>query len=222
MPLISDLIRDLGGVRLYTKFDVWQGYNNIRIKAADAHKATFKTRQGLHQPRVMMFGLCNSPTTFQAFMNDRYCSMIAKHEALGTFICIYMDDITVTTKLDRLPQQVRAAHIAAVSDVLQVASDNDLYFKLEKCVFHAPSIDYLGVILEEGVTHMDPVKVKGIRDWPTPTSVKDIRSFLGFCNFYRLFIKGFSTIACPLNELTHKNITWKWESPQQQAFADLK
>ena len=72
LPLISDLIRDLGGARLYTKFDVRQGYNNIRIKEADAHKAAFKTRRGLHQPRVMMFGLCNSPTTFQAFMNDRY------------------------------------------------------------------------------------------------------------------------------------------------------
>ena len=202
LPLISDLIRDLGGAQLYTKFDVRQGYNNIRIKEADAHKAAFKTRRGLHQPRVMMFGLCNSPATFQAFMNDRYRRAIAKHEALGTFIRIYMDDIAIATKLTGSPEEITAAHVAAVSDVLQVASDNDLYFKLEKCVFHAPSIDYLGVILERGVTRMDPVKIKGIRDWPTPTSVKDIRSFLGFCNFYHPFIKGFSAVTRPLNELT--------------------
>ena len=175
LPLISNLIRDLGGARLYTKFDVRQGYNNIRIKEADAHKAAFKTRRGLHQPRVMMFGLCNSPATFQNFMNDRYRSAIAKHERLGTFIRIYMDDIAIATKLTGSPEEVKAAHVAAVSDVLQVASDNDLYFKLEKCVFHAQSIDYLGVILEEGVTRMDPVKIQGIRDWPTPTSVRDIR-----------------------------------------------
>ena len=222
LPLISNLIRDLGGARLYTKFDIRQGYNNIRIKEADAHKAAFKTRRGLHQPRVMMFGLCNSPATFQAFMNDRYRRVIAKHEALGTFIRIYMDDIAIATKVAGLPDEVRAAHVAAVSDVLQVASDNDLYFKPEKCVFHASSIDYLEVILEGGVTCMDPVKVKGIRDWLTPNSVKDIRSFLGFCNFYRPFIKGFSMLARPLNELTRKDVTWKWETPQQQAFSNLK
>ena len=138
-------------------------------------------------------------------MNDRYRRAIAKHEALGTFIRIYMDDIAIATKLTGSPDEIRAAHVAAVSDVLQVASDNDMYFKLEKCVFHAPSIDYLGVILDGGVTRMDPIKIKGIRDWPTPTSVKDIRSFLGFCNFYRPFIKGFSALARPLNELTRKD-----------------
>ena len=170
----------------------------------------------------MMFGLCNSPATFQAFMNDRYRQAITKHEALGTFIRIYMDDIAIATKLTGSPNEIKAAHVATVSDVLQVASDNDLYFKLEKCVFHAPSIDYLGVILDGGVTRMDPIKIKGIRNWPTPTSVKAIRSFLGFCNFYRPFIKGFSALARPLNELTCKDTPWKWESPQQQAFTDLK
>ena len=133
-----------------------------------------------------------------------------------------MDNIAIATKLTGPPEEIKAAHVAAVSDILQVASDNDLYFKLEKCVFHAPSIDYLGVILEEGVTRMDPVKINRIRDWPTPVSVKDIRSFLGFCNFYRPFIKGFSAVARPLNELTRKDVPWSWGSPQQQAFTDLK
>ena len=79
-----------------------------------------------------------------------------------------MDDIAIATKLSGSPDKLRAAHTVAVSDVLQVASDNDLYFKPEKCVFHAPSIDYLRVILEEGVTRMDPIKITGIRKWPTP------------------------------------------------------
>ena len=151
-----------------------QGYNNIHMKEADAHKAAFKTRCGLYQPNVMMFGLCNSPATFQAFMNDRYRCTIAKHEALGTFIHIYMDDIAIATKVSGTPEEVHTAHVNAISDVLVVAQDNELYFKLEKCIFHAPSIDYLGVILEGGVTRMDPVKVTGIRDWPTPQTVKDI------------------------------------------------
>jgi hypothetical protein len=222
LPLIRDLIRDLGGAVIFTKFDIRQGYNNIRIKEGDEHKAAFKTRRGLFEPTVMYFGLCNSPATFQAFMNDIFRPAIAKHDTLGMAIHVYMDDIAVATKVSLSPAQSHAAHVAAVTDVLQVALDNDLYFKPKKCVFHATSIDYLGVILEKGVTRMDPVKISGINDWPTPKTVKDVRSFLGFCNFYRPFIRGFATVAHPLNELTRKDAPWTWETRQQQVFATLK
>jgi hypothetical protein len=200
--LIGDLIRDLGGAVVFTKFDIRQGYNNIRIKEGDEHKAAFKTRHGLFEPMVMYFGLCNLPATFQAFMNDIYRPTIAKHDLLGMAICVYMDNIAIATKVSLSPSQSHEAHVAAVSDVLQVALNHDLYFKLEKCIFHAPSTDYLGVILEKGVTRMDPVKILGIKDWPTPKTIKDVHSFLGFCNFYRPFIRGFATVAHPLNELT--------------------
>jgi hypothetical protein len=97
----------------------------------------------------------------------------------------------------------------------------DLYFKPEKCTFHAPRMDYLGVILEKGITRMDPIKIAGIKNWPTPTKVKDIRSFLGFCNFYRPFIRGFTHIARPLNELTRKDVEWTWTERHQKAFEEL-
>jgi hypothetical protein len=176
LPLIGDLIRNLSRAVVFTKFDIHQGYNNICIKEGDEHKAAFKTRCSLFEPTVMYFGLCNSPATFQVFMNDIYHPTITKHNLQGTAIRVYMDDITITTKVSLSPSQSHAAHIAAVSDVLQVALDHDLYFKIEKCVFHAPSIDYLGVIPEKGVTCMDPVKISGIKDWPTPKTVKDVRS----------------------------------------------
>ena len=126
----------------------------------------------------MFFGLTNSPMTVQAMMNHIYRNTIIKHEALGTTICVYMDDIAMATKTLSLN-----AHANAVHDVLQVAKEQSLYFKLSKCTFHTTSIDYLGVILEKGVTRMDAVKVAGIQDWPTPKSVRDICSFHGFCNF---------------------------------------
>jgi hypothetical protein len=91
LPLIGDLIRDLGGATMFTKFDIHQGYNNIRIKEGDEHKATFKTRRGLFEPTVMYFGLCNSPATFQAFMNEIFRPIIAKHNLLGTTICKSME-----------------------------------------------------------------------------------------------------------------------------------
>jgi hypothetical protein len=222
LPLIEDLIHDLGGAVVFTKFDIHQGYNNIRIREGDEHKAAFKTRCRLFEPTVMYFGLCNSPATFQAFMNDIFHPTIAKHDLLGTAIRVYMDDIAVAMKVSLSPAQSHEAHVAAVTDVLKVALEHDLYFKPEKCVFHATSIDYLGVILEKGVTCMDPVKISGIKDWPTPKTVKDVRSFLGFCNFYCPFIRGFATVARPLNELTRKDASWAWDTRQQQAFATLK
>ena len=127
-----------------------------------------------------------------------------------------MDDIAIATKDLSLP------HEAAVSDVLQVAKDNSLFFKLSKSVFHASAIDYLGVILEKGKTRMDLVKVSGVHDWPTPKCVKDVRSFHRFSNSYRAFIAGFSRIALPLNALTKKGQPFVWTAAAQQAFDTLK
>ena len=157
LPLIPVLIRDLGGAFIYSKLDVRWGYNNIRIKVGDEWKAAFKTKRGLHQPKVMFFGMSNSPPTFQGFMDDIYYATIAKHEARGTIIRIYMDDIRIATKTPLLQ-----AHIDAVSDVLQVAQEHSLYFKPEKCIFHVPSMEYLGLILERTQTRMDPVKIAGV------------------------------------------------------------
>ena len=86
LPLITTLIRELGGAMIYTKLDVRWGYNNVRIKAGDEHKVAFKTRRGLYEPTVMFFGLTNSPATFQAMMNTLYRDTIQKHEARGTTI----------------------------------------------------------------------------------------------------------------------------------------
>jgi hypothetical protein len=189
LPLIAQLISDLSGAHIFSKVDVCQGYNNVRIKKGDEWKAAFKTKFGHWEPLVMFFGLTNSPSTFQEMMNVIYKEVIEKHAQRGTIIRIYMDDIAIATT------GTMQDHIDAVRDVLRVAEQHDLYFKLSKCTFHASSIDYLGVIIEKGMTRMDPVKIAGIKNWPTPTKVKDVRSFLGFCNFYRPFIRGFAHLA---------------------------
>ena len=103
-----------------------------------------------------------------------------------------------------------------------MAKEHDLYFKLEKCLFHAPSMDYLGVILEKGVTHMDPVKIAGIDAWPTPMNITEVWKAVGFFNFYCPFMKGFVHIAHPLHQLTKKDHKWHWGKEEQDAFDKLK
>jgi len=165
---------------------------------------------------VMYFSLMNSPATFQTMMNYIYRDVILRHELKGTTIHIYMDNIGIVTHTNL------SDHIAAVQDVLQVAEQHDLYFKPEKCLFHAPSMDYLGVILEKGVTRMDPVKTAGIDGWPTPKNITEVRRAVGFFNFYRPFIQGFAHIARPLHQLMCKNQEWWWGLEEQQVFDQLK
>ena len=141
-----------------------------------------------------------------------------KHRPLGTEILDYMDNILIASKGATTIED----HRAAVRDVLQVLQDYDLFLKPEKCIWEAPHVDYLGLILEKGVTRMDPAKVAGVHNWPTPTTVKQVRSFLGFCNFYRAFIRGSSHLAKPLNNLTKKDIPWTWGEEQQIAFDTLQ
>src|SRR6266702_4709828 len=216
LPLISDLIQDLSNVHIYTKLDVQWGYNNVQICEGDEPKAAFKTHYGLFEPTVMYFGLTNSPATFQTMMNFIYCDVIIKHKQLGTTICIYMDDIGIATRT------TMTGHIVAVQDVLCITKEHDLYFKLEKCLFHVPSMDYLGVILEKGVTCMDPVKIEGVAMWPTLKTVTEVRKAVGFFNFYHPFMKGFAHIACPLHQLMKKDQEWHWGKEEQEAFDKLK
>ena len=149
-------------------------------------------------------------------MDNIFRDIILKHEPLGTTIRVYIDDIGITTRTSLQD------HITAVHDVLSVAHTYDLFFSLKKCLFHAPKMNHLGVILGRGVTCMDPVKISGIRDWPTPTKVKDIQSFLGFCKFYCIFIWGFATHTRPLNQLTRKDTPWQWTTEEDNAFQILK
>ena len=154
---------------------------------------------------VMYFGLCNSPATFQNMMNHVFRPLKDKWEKQGVKIIVYMDDILIAMSTSLQD------HRDTTHDVLDLLQENDLFLKKKKCRWEVDSINYLGLILEKGVTHMDPTKVEGIKNWPRPMKVKDVRSFLGFCNFYWPFIPSFSKIAKPLNELTRKDVPFVWE-----------
>ena len=162
LPLISEIMDKLDGAKYFTKLDVRWGYNNIRIKKGHEWKAAFKTNRGLFEPTVMFFGMCNSPATFQAMMDSIFADMIE-----GCVVIVYMDDILIFAKT----QEDLERHTKMV---LQRLREHDLYLKPKKCEFNKKKIEYLGMIIEEGRISMDPVKLAGIRDWPIPTTVKQV------------------------------------------------
>ena len=127
-----------------------------------------------------------------------------------------MDDILIATDKDLQD------HHKEVNNVLCKLHDNDLFLKSEKCTFHKKEVEYIGVIVGNNQVKMDSVKVKGITEWPTLTTVKELHSFLGFGNYYKDFIHNYLHIARLLHEMTKKVITWLWSASQNQAFDTLK
>jgi Reverse transcriptase (RNA-dependent DNA polymerase) len=166
--------------------------------------------RGLYKSTVMFFGMCNSPATFQAMMDK-----IFKKEIEENLIIVYMDDILAFSKtIDGLEK------IEGI--ILERAREYDLYFKTKKCKFRKLKIEYLGRVVEEGKLAMDPAKLKEILDWPASKTVKEVRSFLGFGNFYCHFVKGFSHLAHPLNDPLKKDKEFVWSEECQESFDQLK
>ncbi|KAF7342823.1 Reverse transcriptase-RNase H-integrase [Mycena sanguinolenta] len=210
LPLINDLVNQLKGARYFTKLDVRWGFNNVRIREGDEWKAAFRTNRGLFEPLVMFFGLTNSPATFQTMMNDILHDLI-----MEGVVSVYLDDILIFTK-------TREEHRRVTRLVLDRLRQHRLYLRADKCEFEKTRIEYLGVIISHNRVEMDPVKVAGVANWPAPSNKKEVSAFLGFTNFYRRFIEGFSDIAHPLFNLTRKDVTFKWRKEAQEAFATLK
>jgi len=210
LPLISKLVSQLRGAKYFTKLDVRWSFNNVRIKPGDEWKAAFCTNRGLFEPLMMFFGMTNNLATFQTMMNDIFRTLIAE----GVMV-VYLDDILIFTETEE-------EHEQAVRRVLEVLAEHKLFLRPEKCEFHWKWIEYLGLVISENKVKMDPVKVTGVCDWPTPENRTDVQAFIGFVNFYRRFIQDFSTIARPLFDLTRSDKAWNWDTKEQEAFECLK
>jgi len=131
------------------------------------------------------------------------------------WILIYIDNILIFSREKKdLPK--------LTLQVLKKLQDNDLFVNLDKCTFEAKEVDYLEMIISKNQIKIDLAKLEEIRDWPTPTTVKQVRSFLGFGNLYRKFIGYYTDITQPLNNLTNKDLVWNWTDACQEAFEKLE
>ncbi|GAB7357799.1 hypothetical protein MBLNU459_g0615t2 [Dothideomycetes sp. NU459] len=216
LPLISETLDRLMGSIWFTKLDLTDAYHRIRIREGDEWKTAFRTRYGHYEYLVMPFGLANAPATFQAYINRALAGLV-------DYVCVvYLDDILIYSRgsLDD--------HWVRVKSVLNRLRGHALYAKLKKCEFAVPEVEYLGYIVgREGVS-MDPRRVSDIKDWPQPKSYHDVQVFLGFCNFYRRFIRAYSRIAAPLTGLLvgskdgRKAGPLEWTDDAANAFRTLR
>ncbi len=210
LPLVPSALEQLRSAQFFTKLDLRCAYNLIRIREGDEWKTAFSTTSGHYEYRVMPFGLVNSPAVFQSFINDVFRDM------LDHYVIVYIDDILVYS-------ETLQEHVQHVRSVLQRLIKYQLYAKLEKCEFHTTSVAFLGyVISQEGVA-MDESKVHAVLNWPLPSTIKELQRFLGFANFYRRFIRGFSSIACSTHQHDQEGFASSpMDSRSSQGFRSTK
>ena len=212
LPLIDELLDVVAGSTIWTSLDLMSGYHQVRVAPEDTHKTAFRTRYGSYEFRVMPFGVTNAPSHFSAMMMD------VLRPYLDKFVVVYIDDILIFSKSP-------AEHQEHVQLVLQRLREAKLYAKLSKCNFFQRKVNFLGYILTPDGISPDPSKLQAVQQWPVPTTVQAVQRFLGFANFYRRFVKDYSSIAAPLTDLTkHGSGTTPvtWTPAADAAFKALK
>ncbi|WVZ80986.1 hypothetical protein U9M48_028416, partial [Paspalum notatum var. saurae] len=199
----------LGEATVFSKIDLRSGYHQIKVREEDIPKTAFSTRYGLYEYLVMSFGLTNAPAFFIYLMNSVFMNELDK------FVVVFIDDILVYSKNEK-------EHEEHLRIVLSRLREHKLYAKFSKCAFWLKEVAFLGHILSaKGVVSIQS-KVEDVLNWKQPTSVTEIRSFLGLVGYYRRFIKDFSKIAKPMTTLTQKNAKFAWSPKCEEAFGTLK
>ena len=209
IPLIEETLAQLKEAKIFSKIDIRQAFHKLRMAIASEDLTTFSSRFGAYKYKVLPFGLSGGPASWQHYIND------VLFDYLDKFCTAYLDDILIYSKNLKEHRE----HVRAILIKLREAG---LQADVDKCEFHVTETKYLGLIISVDGIRMDPAKVKAIQEWEIPTCLREVRSFIGFCNFYRRFIRGFSKIAKPLDALTKKERIFEWTSACEKAFRTLQ
>jgi hypothetical protein len=209
IPRIDELLARPSKAKWLTKFDIRAAFNKIRMDPESEEYTTFRTRYGTYKCKVLPFGLCNGPATYQRYMNDVLI------EYLDDFCIAYLDDILIYSE-DEL------THTLHVKKVLERLRQAGLQVDIKKSEFHVQRTKYLGYILTSTGLEVDPEKVEALRNWQKPTTITGVKSFLGFAGFYRQFVPEFSRVAKPMLALQSPANPFVWTSECDVAFKKIK
>ena len=209
IPSTQECLDALSGAEFFSTLDMTSGYNQIPVRKEDVPKTAFATRHGLFEFKAMPFGLTNAPATFQRVME------IAMRGLQWTSCLIYLDDIIIFGSTFEEHQERLMA-------VLQRVRQANLKLKPEKCALFQKQVPFLGHVVSQAGIHPNPDNIAKVKSWDVPKNVTEVKQFLGLCSYYRRFVKGFSTIAKPLSDLTSKDSDLVWSEKCQEAFESLK
>jgi hypothetical protein len=209
LPRVDETLDLLGNAQIFSKIDLASGYWQIEVDEKDREKTAFITRDGIYEWEVMPFGLTNAPATFQRTMD------ILLSGIKGIFCLVYIDDIIIFSK-------TFDEHLQQLEEVFKRLRKAGLQAKASKCSFIQNELIYLGHRVSFNGIEPDPSKIKVVRDFPVPASVRKVREFLGLCNYYRRFIRNFADLASPLTDLTKKDAKFDWTAECQACFDELK
>ncbi|GFT98288.1 retrovirus-related Pol polyprotein from transposon 17.6 [Trichonephila clavipes] len=209
LPRIDDTLDTLSGHKWFSTLDLKSGYWQVEIHPEDREKTAFTSGQGLWQFKVMPFGLCNAPATFEPLMET-----VLKGLTFEACL-IYLDDVI---RGGRTFEE----HLQNIWKVLSKLSDANLKLNRSKCKFFQKEVNYLGHIISAEGVRTDPEKVSAVKNWKRPENLRELRSFLGLCTYYRKFVKGFSNIARPLHKLTESKQKFQWTKECEDSFLQLK
>jgi hypothetical protein len=209
LPRIDEMLDTLQDAQWFTTLDLASGYWQIKVKKEDQKKTAFITKFGTYEFKVMPFGLCNAPATFQRTM-DKVLQRIK-----DKFVLVYLDDVIIFSKTFE-------EHIQHVEEVMKRIRDANLRLKAEKCYFAAKVLQFLGHVVGKDGVKPNPEKVDKMINYSEPKNIRELREVLGLFSYYRRFIKDFAQIANPLYKLLKRDIPYMWTQDQQKAFENLR
>ena len=209
LPLIDETLDQLHGSRYFTTLDLQSGYHQISMHQNSKEKTAFVTHNGLYEFNVMPFGLSNAPSTFQRLMDNTF------RDLSSDGLLIYMDDLIIYSATFK-------EHLDMLRKVCLRLRQVNLKLKRKKCHFGKPSVSFLGHVVDATGVSPNPDKLRVVKDFPQPTTVREVRTFLGLTGYYRRFMADYATIACPLTNLTKKNVSFIWTAACDTAFQMLK
>ena len=213
LPRVDDMLDELGRSKFFSTLDLAAGYWQVQVHPDSCEKTVFITHQGFYEFSVMPFGLKNAPAVFQRLMQRVLMGL--NPEEGPSFVSVYLDDVIVYS-------ETLEDHLKHLQRVIERFMKAGLKLKPGKCHFVCKEVQYLGHTITTQGIQPNKDQVIAVQDYPVPTSVKEVRQFIGLVSYYRRFIKGFAKVAEPLHSLTRKDVVFEWTSSCQDAFNVLR